>query len=378
MTILIYMLPFLTDVCIGIFLFAYPVAASKAGATPFFIANIPVVFSFCYLAASFALARVKLSSAGYYRVLIISILAMMAAAVVSYLVKGPLLLVYLYVFVIGSFCALFFVSFQVIMDMVSHRQPLYCNVSNYNISWSLGLGAGPLISGLLYEYDARISFLVAAGLCLTVLILLFVVRSLHLNDAAVAVKKPTPDTPDNKVRFGWALILLGAATGVFVRVLFPDFGLKQGFSTAQAGALIFCFLGTQAVLSFLMRFIYEKLERIYITVIAAGCALASLCVIGFAHSLPALFAAFALFGVFQTVFFFYAVFYALSNRKNASRNVSINEGIVGAAGIIAPFAFGSLATKAGYPSTFAAVAGFVLIVFVTAYILYLRSAKHKI
>lgn len=377
MTFIIYLLPFLADVCVGIFLFTMPVIASNAGASPLFIAGYPVIFSVCYLGTSVIMSRLRIDRSTSFLILRVTIIVIMAVAAVAFIFPLPHLF-FVYAFVLGMVCALFFVSFQVLMDAVSKDQPLYCNVSNYNISWSLGLGIGPFISGAVYGLGPSVPFLFILLCGVGVLVLLAVVKKSRLKEIHSGCDKPdrTRVTP-NMLILGWALILIGASSGTFLRVMFPDHGLKLGLGEFNTGALVLIFLGTQAAVSFGMRYWYKFIEKykllLPITLIAV-CAFVS---IGFARSFPLLVPAFVLAGVFGALAFFYAIYYSLADAKHSLRNVSINESLVGISGILAPFGMGSIATAVNYSAAFTAVAVFVGVIFLAAFVYYLRPIAKR-
>jgi predicted MFS family arabinose efflux permease len=72
------------------------------------------------------------------------------------------------------------------------------------------------------------------------------------------------------------------------------------------------------------------------------------------------FAAAACFGVYSGSFFFYFVFHSLVHPEHAGKYISINEAVVGLAGIAGPLIGGLLAANLSLATPFLLSAGMIL------------------
>jgi len=256
--------------------------------------------------------------------------------------------------------AFFFTAFQIFMKQVEHGHGgapnLVRSTSLYTLSWSLGIAAGPFIAGFIYEYFGwewcfRLDVILALATGCGVWMLKH-----HAGHQPVCEISDT----DNRSRqapaplfdkysslpdlawLGWICAGVGCAAVQIIFATFPEQGRRFAIPTEQQGMVIATMYTVQAFvglgLFFSRRWMYLPLKPVLFGLFG----IAGLVLMGLGNSVWCFFLAAGCVGVYSGSFSFYFVFHSLVHPQNAPRNISINEAIVGIAGVFGPIAAGQI------------------------------------
>lgn len=248
----------------------------------------------------------------------------------------------------GVALAFAFNSFQTYMRGEAGVGSLGQTVSRYTFSWSSGIGFGFLFGGLFKSGGGALSLSAASIIfCLATLALAISHRQKdHEHDSADGrIETVEPFHPDDEaansralalhwryVVIGWSLCF-GCNFGTRPLTTFiPKFLAEQGNPAWLAGAMMFLLFIMQALIgSVVYKFRRWQYRR---RPLLAQQGLILLCFIGF-WGISNLFATGVILMVLGTLYgfsYFWSVYY-VSNHPRSSRNVGVNEALVGVANI---------------------------------------------
>lgn len=246
--------------------------------------------------------------------------------------------------------------------------------SAFNICWSAGMMAGPVLCGYLYRNAGWQFPFLAAALATTVCLL--VVLSVRAPRPERTEPRPTPAVsrrPDATARFlrmAWYANFASWFVGATIRVLFPKVGHELGYTEDLIGWLIagmsFGQVLTFIGLRFTTRWQYRLAPLLAAQLVSAGGMVAAVC-----FASPVLFAtAFTLAGIGGGVSYSCSLFYSLHGRqRDRAATTGLHEGIIGAGGILGPLLGGWAARFIGLRAPF----GLAALVVVVAVALQLRE-----
>ncbi|OQC08932.1 MAG: Major Facilitator Superfamily protein [Candidatus Hydrogenedentes bacterium ADurb.Bin101] len=232
-----------------------------------------------------------------------------------------------------------------------------------NVGWSTGSAAGPFLAGPLYEADYRLPYLFIAVLCLVSLYLILRVPS----ETAYFGKRTRETASMNAAHeqasesFLWcawcatftAHVCIGAVRAVFpkrlddivasgsLRVLFEsDMSSWLNSLAATRFSWLAVSLGMATALMFLVLgrsgWWHHRFSVLVIAQLVAGLGMWTL---GTTHSLVLMMIAFAILGANLGIAFFSSVYYGMADPARKHGRSAINEGVVGAGGILGAFGF---------------------------------------
>lgn len=328
---LIFLSPAIMDAIVFLVLFAVTYGAGERGMEIRQIAWLGGIFQLAYMSSSVGvgLALSRKNARGF---LLFSVVLGMVSAMASLVLKGfyPLLGA---LTVFGVAMAFFFNAFQTFMRGEAPPGGLGYATALYTASWSGGASLGFLMSGSLY----KLGFLPLVLLVLVVsaLIYFLLVRHEARPDHVPSADEHVEETPDHTpglhaayVGVAWVMIF----TAVFVQrplqTFVPAFGGRAGVSAALVCAPLFIHMLLQAVAGGMMwkmkRWLYRPGILATFQLVAAGLLLLMWRIPSYGLAAAGI----GLLGLWAGFIFFCAVFYA-ANAGNRSRNVGINECLVG-------------------------------------------------
>lgn len=362
MAIVIYAIPFLASVVSGALLFAFPLNVTEATGDSFLSGLVVLVSGSTYVVTTAILMITKPSDRTSLRIVYGGLTALLLAALLPIFWWQPWWLTYVYTTLQGVGSAAFLVCFQIVLRKVASRYSIPVSFSNFIVSWALGYAIGPFISGLFHSGSIIIPLVFAASCTIFALVLLAVVMRIKVASTVVAAAQPLP-VNEGTIRFGWGLIFLSGFFMVTIRGIFPDYGSVQGFSASQSGSMLLLLFIALTITAFLLRYLYPNFIRHRNTfwLVPAGYIIA--CALLMTGNAISGFFGVVFLGFSIAVGYFFAGSYALSDEPNKSKNVAINETIVGVASILGPFAASTLAQNFGYAAFFAISAIIAVIVF---------------
>ena len=392
----IYFVPFLLDFILFLIQFRLSDAAghemhlSNAQAT-----GLLVAFNLTYLAVCPFVGR-ALNARNTRPILLFSIAAILVLGVPLLWTKRFLLALVL-MGGLGAASALAFNSFQALMRGRSPLGALSATVLKYNVSWSLGIGLGFLMSGILKTLGQPLWLSAFCGVAVAAVWWMIWSENLPLQpqsstrtsagkesepvvkvrDANVASSGDTKSFGDARYAgIGWSLCLAANFVQRPLATFLPKFSAQEGHAAWMAGALLCSLMWAQVAGGYLG---YRRANWLYrarpLIVLQIGIA-AALAVLWMSRSYVLSLMAMGALGVLHGFAFFCAVFYC-SHSLQSARNVGINEMMVGIGNIggmvLCNLAIAQMGNeRAFYPTTIA----FSLLL-LGAQLFYLRSARQK-
>lgn len=269
-----------------------------------------------------------------------------------------------------------------------------------NVGWSSGGAAGPLLAGPLYELDYRLPFVFVGVLCLAALYLIRTVpheRSYFAKGSGeIVLKRAAHDRASEAFLWcAWcatftAHICIGAVRAIFPKRLDDIIasGQLRFFSEADAApwlnaaaatrfSWLVVSLGlTTAVLFFLFGRSGWWHHRFSVLVISQLLTGLSMWALGHTHSLVLMLAAFAVIGANLGVAFFSSVYYGMADPSRKHGRAAINEGVVGAGGIVGSFGFAFMGAYLGLEAPFRWMPAFIFgIILLQAVLIRVRKPR---
>lgn len=348
MIILIYSLPFILYLCSGIFSTVLVINLSYSGAGAFFISLLAVFYGMGMMVCAGIFSKLKISKKFYPKLLYIE--ACMQA-IISFLciffMNWQIAL--LYSFFYGANVTIFFVCFQSLLDSISKDLPIRISVGLFIFSWTFGLAIGPIISGLIYELNPNIGFIIVILMSILMFILFYMSRHLHLKNNKHKWEEAFTRAPRYKVYIGWLILFVGASVLHTLRFMFIDYGIKEiGLSKELASFLSGSLAGFMAIGSLISAFYIKFLERKRIFTIIGLLTPIALSIILITNNSYLLLMSFLFLGLVSGFGYFFGLYYALADQENSTSNVAVNEALTGIAALIMPFIFGYIASNLSY------------------------------
>ena len=348
MIILIYSLPFILYLCSGIFSTVLVINLSYSGESAFFISLLDVFYGMGMMVCAGIFSKLKISKKFYPKLLYIE--ACMQA-IISFLciffMNWQIAL--LYSFFYGANVTIFFVCFQSLLDSISKDLPIRISVGLFIFSWTFGLAIGPIISGLIYELNPNIGFIIVILMSILMFILFYMSRHLHLKNNKHKWEEAFTRAPRYKVYIGWLILFVGASVLHTLRFMFIDYGIKEiGLSKELASFLSGSLAGFMAIGSLISAFYIKFLERKRVFTIIGLLTPIALSIILITNNFYLLLMSFLFLGLVSGFGYFFGLYYALADQENSSSNVAVNEALTGIAALIMPFIFGYIASNLSY------------------------------
>ena len=348
MTLLVYSMPFLLYLCSGIFSTVLVINLSEIGANAFFISLLAVFYGMGMMVCAGTFSRLKISKNFYPKLLYIESCMQAIISFLCILLMNRQIALF-YSFLYGVSTTIFFVCFQSLLDSVSKDLPIRISSGIFIFSWTLGLAVGPIISGLIYELNPNIGFIIVILISVLMFILFYMSRHLHFKNSKHKWEEPFMRAPRYKVYIGWLIIFVGASVLHTLRFMFIDYGIKElGLSKSSASVLSGSLAGFMALGSLISAFYIKFLERKRVFTIIGLLTPIALSIILITDNFYLLLISFLFLGFVSGFGYFFGLYYALADQENSISNVAINETLTGIAALIMPFIFGYFASNYSY------------------------------
>ena len=363
MIILVYSLPFFLYLCSSIFSTVLVINLSESGANAFFISLLAVFYGMGMMICAGVFSKLKISKKFYPKLLYIEacMQAIISSLCISFMNQQIALI---YSFFYGVSVAIFFVCFQSLLDSISKDLPIRISGGLFIFSWTFGLAIGPIISGLIYELNPNIGFLIVILISILMFLLFYMSRHLHFKNNKHKWDEPFTRAPRYKVYIGWLILFVGGSVLHTLRFMFIDYGIKElSLSKESASFLTGILAGFTAIGSLISAFHIKFLERKRIFTIIGLLTPIALSIILIMNNFYLLLISFLFLGLVSGFGYFFGLYYALADQENLTSNVAINEILVGIAALIMPFIFGFIASNLSYFMAFS----FLMIVSLICY-----------
>lgn len=327
---LIYLCPALIDLIGFLALFAVAYGAGERGMTMAQCAWLGGIFQIVYMLISLA-AGLVLTRRNARIILLVSIVLSMAGISGTLLIKEfvPLLVA---MGIFGVCFALFFNSFQTFMRGEAPPGSLVLTTGLYTLAWSGGSSIGFIASGALYRQGAPMLALVTFLVGLAVLVIL--VRHHPRPQDTPSAEEPVEISADDvrvRDRYVWVAWVIIFATMFAQRPIltfFPAICAQQNVPAAMTSLPLFLHMLIQALFGICMVRLPAWLYRRWPLLVVQGGAALLLGLVWLRPQFSVAAVAIALLGIWTGFAYFSAVFYA-SNAGNRSRNIGVNEFLVG-------------------------------------------------
>ena len=348
MTVLVYSMPFLLYLCSGIFSTVLVINLSEIGANAFFVSLLAVFYGMGMMVCAGTFSRLKIPKKFYPKLLYIESCMQAIISLLCILLMNRQIALF-YSFLYGVSTTIFFVCFQSLLDSVSKDLPIRISSGLFIFSWTLGLAVGPIISGLIYELNPNIGFVIVILISILMFILFYMSRHLHFKNNKHKWEEPFMRAPRYKVYIGWLIIFVGAAVLHTLRFMFIDYGIKElELSKASASLLSGSLSGFMALGSLISAFHIKFLERKRVFTIIGLLTPIALSIILITDNFYLLLISFLFLGFVSGFGYFFGLYYALADQENSTSNVAVNEALTGIAALIMPFIFGYIASNLSY------------------------------
>jgi len=341
------------DLVIFLVYFAVFYSAGRSGLTDRECAWIGGIFQLTYMATSLGIGWI-LKRQNARAILIMGLLTCICSGIWSIAVRH-----YVPVFAgmacFGVAAAFFFNAFQTFMRGDAPPGGLARATGLYTLAWSGGSSLGVLLSGTLYNFGSTVLIVLTLGVGGLISFLLF--RHQARPDSAPSADEmeetgPAGSAPVHGAYVGVAWLIIFTAMFVQrpIQTFYPALCAGAQIAPWLAGLPLFLHMFIQALagagmisLRFLM---YRKTPLILIQGAAAGL----LILIGLHPSIEYLAIGMSLLGIWAGFAYFSAVYYA-SNSGRRSRNIGINECLVGLGSFSGLILSEYFMKKSGNPAT---------------------------
>ncbi len=376
----VYLFPWLMDFSLAAFLLFAAVRAAQLGASPLIIGLLGSTWGVTYTLSSLILSRYAHQSRANFLMTTGCLAFIMITIILAFFNSLPVLFILMPV--CGMFNSAFFVGFQLFMGESTGMTPAE-SAAVYTIAWSSGFAFGSLAEGYLIEMGTVASLApmicssaaVIAGICLLGYLdsrreqpaMLNKVNEPHHTD-----ETESKSSAGISVAIGWISIFTVALIGSGLRFLLPKVAITFfNQPAAVAGGLVFVLLLIQAIsgIAFL-RFPGSTCNLSSHALAKFLAVTGCLSALSFSH-VWGLLVLVLLVGAYSGHAYYKGVFYSLNDWERSGRNVSINEALVGMAGIIGPTLSGA-ALGAGLKLFFLCP----VIILAAALLLQLATAKY--
>jgi predicted MFS family arabinose efflux permease len=296
-----------------------------------------VVFSLSYLLACPLAGHVlNRRNARAYVLLAVAAIMLLAAPIYFTTTFWPTLILLGF---LGVAVAFAFNSFQTFMRGEAPPGSLGLSIARYTFAWSSGISVGSICGGVLKDYGGPWSLAavtVAACVCVFIMVLTHRARDLEHESADAVVENTHPATAPVDARYvliGWILCMNANFNQRPLTTFIPKFYAEQGHPAHLAGFLLCLLFVFQALGGYHARRLRSWLYRPTPLLASQILVVAILALLWKAPNLPTAFAGVMALGSLYGFLYFSCIYY-VSNDLQSSRNVGINEAMVGIGNIL--------------------------------------------
>lgn len=377
---IVYLCPLLVNMLQGGMFFITAYRFSEAGAAKWLITGTMAMWAAVYALTSALVSRLVTEQRAVKMILGAS--AGLFLTSVGALVFSSLNMQYFWLFTLGCSAAFYCSAFQLFCKKLENGSSggIVRSTALYTASWSFGLATGPFLFGMLswqagYVVNSTMALVIAAA----VIYANAASRRLPSKSEATPVAETAPTASEYKGRpdlimMAWIGAFLGTCTIAIVRTLEPALAVELGIGQFHAGMILAMVSYVQAAVGLLLIFGKQWMYRILPIAFLCLCGITGLFLFGFTSNLILLYLAAIIYGIFSAGFYFTLVFHALVHPTKSEKYVPINEVLVGAASIFAPFLGGFFAQHFTISAVFYGAAATVIISLI-AQVLIIRKAR---
>lgn len=371
---LLYVVAFLVDFALGIYLILGPVMAAELTDNNILLGAGGVIFFGSRILLQLFFGRLS-DYIGRKKIIILSLVIFSSSFIVLPFTKNiPLLLIsYL---LAGTSNAMFWPIIEAWIGDDVEGANLIRSIGAFNIAFSLGLAIGALISGYLKVLNITIP--VAIALLLTVISLIFILsRPSHSPEKLRKLSSEDDhDISERRdpvfLKIAWVANFINAGGTGALRFLFVELTILYGIGTGFYGVIISCLYFSMSIIFVIMRKAHFWQYRLYPLLISQVIGIIGFSLLGFFKSGYIFCAGLLLFGVAVSTSYFSSIFYGLDGHADKGTKSGLHETFQ-AMGMVAAVLVGSiLAQKLSIRAPYFLVAcvifiGMIIEIFLFAY-----------
>ena len=362
---LVYIFPVLINMMNGGMFFITAYRFAESGASKLLITATMIAWAATYCSFSMLTGKIVTPKRAPFLIILGCFFLFIAAA--GAVVLPHLLLQYVWMCMLGLGAALYCTAFQIFMKSLEKGASggTVRSVAFYTGSWSLGIAIGPFLFGILpwraaYCFNAVCSVLIALGV--------WAISKFSGIDSSEPQKIETPkQEPEyvgkpNLVVVGW---LGGFCASMFVsvvRTLEPDLAVQFSIGRFHGAMILALVSFVQSIFGFALcrskDWMYRKTPIVLFALSGVIGLVLMTCPYGIAArgTLPAMYAGAVFCGLYSTVGYFMFTFHSLIHPTKNGVYISVNETLVGVAGVVTPFLGGLIAAKVATETSFYSMA----------------------
>lgn len=335
----IFFCPAILDLIVFLVLFAVSYGAGERGMTMMQCAWLQGIFHLTYMTTSL-LIGFTLSRRNARPLLLMSIVTASLAAALCLIFKGfwP---IFISMAVFGVFISFFFNSFQTFMRGDAPPGGLAQVTGKYTIAWSLGSSMGFLLSGTLYRLGPVALTAIVFGVC--VIVFLFLNSHKERPHGSLSAEEHIDESPnggegvyERYVWIAWLMIFTAMFVQRPLQTFYPALNARSGVAPFLVSLPLFLHMFIQGLFGYFMSRMpsirYRRGPLFLIQAIAALLLFAMWKIPSYWLSAIGI----SVLGVWAGFAYFFAVYYA-SNSERRSRNIGINECLVGLGSFVSLF-----------------------------------------
>ena len=347
-----YIFPAVMDIALGLIFLVAPTRAAILGADFTTTAGILSMWGFAYIICCPIVSKIVTPKNAIHFILSGCILLMLECAAFAF--ATTITEMYVLTALSGLACSCFFPPFQVWMKQADSdaEKPLSYSVGMYTLSWSMGFAIGPLIGGALMALNVDIgwsyAYVVAACACLFSAVGMFRVSSKMSAKGKSETEKCHAEVKENDAPDFALLAWICSGFGIFVvSIIRGNIPKEVVESPAISGTILFLLSAVQGVVGFLLRKSYNWMYSKKCILAFGACGVVSMLCFAFGASTMWYIIGAIIFGIYSGSFFFYFVYHSLAHPSKSTRNIAVNETIVGVLSIVSPIVGGIVADMYG-------------------------------
>jgi predicted MFS family arabinose efflux permease len=333
----LYGLPFLADLVVGLVLFVGRHSLASRGFDETTVGSIVLCYGLGYVVSSLMMAKIvtpaRAKAEMLFSLAVIAIICLLLANVQT------LLLIQVLYCLFPLTVSLYFNAFQIYMLGISNddSRPLAVTIGRFTFAWSVGYAVGPFISSLLKNYTTWAqTYYLAAGVAVVMGLLLYRFKPVREERPETGPGPAPVESPRRSlVVASWVGVLVGWTVYNALIIYWPVQAVQLGVSSTMKGLVEFSFALAQALSGLALAYVpgwHHKPKWLFGL---GALAVIALTLFGSGTYAPLFLVAGVLYGTYNGGMFSFMGYHAMLDETKAVRRVAFNETFVGICFLIA-------------------------------------------
>lgn len=369
----LYLAPFLGDTIAGCITIAVPLLAIRLEASSFTLGMLGFTPGIAYVSLCFLFG--KLSEDYHKRHFILLGSSLFIAVCIILCFSSQISQLYVSMLLRGIGAAMIWPALESLIAEKESGQSLARRMGLFNISWSTGITAGPLIGGVLFGIGAKLPFCFALILGLLLFFTLIWHSRMTNSSPPRQSRKDFVNDPlfSETLSQGLPFFIRTSRVANFalyfsmgtVRYMFPELGTELGVSAPLLGVLMFVLSFSRILTFFSLGKTHLWHYRLFPLVLFQIVALCGFLIIFASSSSLFFLGAFICIGLGAGMSYSASIFYSMSTSSQRGRSAAIHETVLGTGFILGCLTGGAVAEgislRAPYLLSSVVIGGAVLI-----------------